>query len=178
MRKVVLMMHMSLDGFVGRANGDLDWIFPDMDEDLQQWTFDTLRPMDTQLIGGGNYQEQSQYLPAAGGGLAPPLNRATKNGFSTTPETVEWRHSRPSTTAAATEVKLLKEQPGNDIYVPGGARFAQSLSRLGLIDEYRLVVHPVALGTGLPLFADPVSLRLVTSRQFATGAVAFTYQRA
>jgi dihydrofolate reductase len=177
MRKVVLMMHVSLDGFVGRSNGDLDWVFGDIDADVASWTMDLLRPMDTHLLGRGTYEEQSQYWPSSTDELAPVINDATKIVFSTTLDGVEWKNSQLVRGDVAEEIERLKQQSGGDMYVPGGARFAQSLSRQRLVDEYHLVVHPVVLGSGLPLFTDALDLRLLTARPFATGAVALTYQR-
>ncbi|MER5426523.1 dihydrofolate reductase family protein [Streptosporangium roseum] len=178
MRKVVLLMHVSLDGFVGRSDGDLQWIFPDMDDDLTEWTIDSLRRMDTHVLGRVNYEEQSGHWPYSTDRLAPLINNATKIVFSGTLEKVEWNNSRLATGDVTEEIAQLKQRPGTDIFVPGGARFAQSVSRLGLVDEYRLIVHPLVLGSGLPLFTDPIDLKLLSSREFSTGAVALTYRRA
>jgi dihydrofolate reductase len=177
-KKVVLMMHVSLDGFVGRLNGDLDWLFPDIDDDLKEWTVDQLSQMDTHLLGRVNYEEQAQHWPSSTDELAPLINNATKVVFSKTLEKADWQNSRVARGDIAEEISGLKRQPGKDIFVPGGARFAQTLSKHRLIDEYRLVVHPVVLGSGLPLFTDALDLRLLSSRAFATGAVALTYERA
>jgi dihydrofolate reductase len=79
------------------------------------------------------------------------------------------------------EIARLKQQPGKDILAHGGATFAQSLAKLGLIDEYRLLTHPVLLGTGLPLFSaipKPVDLKLVSATPFKSGTVAHVYQPA
>jgi dihydrofolate reductase len=178
MRKVVLMMHVSLDGFVARENGDLDWVFGDIDDEMKKWTVDLLRPMETQLLGRGAYSEQVQYWPTATDELAPVINAATKIVFSATLDTVEWQNARLARGDVEDEIARLKAEPGGDVFVPGGARFAQSLSARRLIDEYHLVVHPVALGTGMPLFTEPAELSLIGSRAFATGAVALAYERA
>jgi dihydrofolate reductase len=77
------------------------------------------------------------------------------------------------------EIAGLKRDPGKDIVAHGGATFARSLVRLGLVDEYQLLVHPVALGQGLPLFADlpsPLDLTLVGVTAFGSGAVAHVYR--
>jgi dihydrofolate reductase len=79
------------------------------------------------------------------------------------------------------EIASLKREPGQDIIAHGGATFVQALSRLGLIDEYRLVIQPVALGSGLPLFKDlpaPLHLELVEAKTFPTGTVIHVYQPA
>lgn len=178
MRKVVLLMSVSLDGFVARPDGDLSWLFPNMDADIMEWTFDAIRETDTQLMGRVTYEEQAQHWPSSTDELAPLINEAEKIVFSSKLSRLEWNNSRLAKRAVEEEVARLKEQSGKHIFVPGGARLAQSMSRLGLIDEYRLLVHPVALGSGLPLFADTVNLALQSSTTFKTGAVALTYERA
>jgi dihydrofolate reductase len=75
------------------------------------------------------------------------------------------------------ELARLKQEPGRAILAHGGAEFAQSLFRLRLIDEYRLIVHPVVLGRGLPLFKEPMDLNLLSTRSFPAGAVALIYGR-
>jgi len=178
MRKVVLLMSVSLDGFVARPDGDLSWLFPNINDEAMAWTVDSIRQSDTQIMGRVAYEEQVQHWPNSTDALAPLINDATKVVFSSTLEKVEWKNSRLATASLADEVAQLRQQPGSaDIFVPGGARIAQSLSTLGLIDEYRLLVHPVALGAGMPLFADTVELKLLSSTTFATGAVAMTYNR-
>jgi dihydrofolate reductase len=76
----------------------------------------------------------------------------------------------------AEELSRLKSEPGKGILVHGGASLSQSLSRHGLIDEYHLVVHPVALGSGLPIFANRLDLQLVETRRFPASSVALTYR--
>ena len=81
----------------------------------------------------------------------------------------------------AEEIRRLKEQPGNYILAHGGARFAQSLVASGLVDEYRLSIHPVVLGQSQPLFSglrSSVDLRLISATPFASGAMAIVYQPA
>lgn len=112
--------------------------------------------------------------------MADIMNHLNKIVFSTTLQQVEWANSRLATGSPAEEIARLKQQPGKDIGVAGGARLAQSLSKEGLIDEYRLTVHPVVLGSGKPLFADlprPLNLKLVDEKTLASGVLVLTYQR-
>lgn len=178
MRKVILYMHVSLDGYVARADGALDWIFPDYNDALERWTVELLKQVDTHVLGRPTYLEQSQYWPTATGEMAPLVNDATKVVFSSEPIELKWQNSRLAQADLATELSALKQETGKDIYISGGARLAQSASRLGVVDEYQLVVHPVALGTGLPLFSDPVRLALLSTTEFATGAVAMALRPA
>jgi dihydrofolate reductase len=178
MRKVRLGMNVSLDGFVAGPHGELDWIFRTMDPAQMQWVTEFLREVDTILIGHVTYLEQAATWPRQTSELADLLNAHAKIVFSKQLETVEWNNSRLATADAATEIAQLKQRPGKDIYVTGGARLAQSLSRLGLIDEYNLTIRPVVLGSGMPLFKDqaqPLNLKLVNSRAFDTGAITITY---
>ncbi len=178
MRKVVLGMNVSLDGYVATADGGLDWAFANFDEELNASAIEMLSQLDTGLLGRSNYLEQSAAWPNRQGPMADIMNNLNKVVFSRTLEKAEWQNSRLATGTPAEEIARLKQQPGKDIGVAGGARFAQSLSKEGLIDEYRLTVHPVALGSGLPLFAEPIKLKLVSSRALASGVLVLTYQRA
>jgi dihydrofolate reductase len=177
MRKVVLAMAVSLDGYVATSSGALDWIFPNIDAELQAWIVASMRTTDTQILGRVNYEEQAQFWPTADDELAPVINDAEKVVFSSTLTSVEWKNSRLARADVADEVAALKQQAGRDILVPGGARFAQHVSKLRLVDEYRLLVHPVVLGEGLPLFSDPIDLKLADCVTFATGVIGLTYRR-
>lgn len=180
MRKVFLQMVVSLDGYVAGPDGDLSWVFPGLDDDLRGWIVESLSGVDTQLLGRVSFLEQSQYWPTANEPLAPILNDSLKVVFSGTlsPDKLEWQNSRLAEGTPAEEVARLKEQPGKDIYVPGGGTFAQSLSAERLIDEYRLIVHPVVLGGGLPLFSAPIDLRLLETKAFGTGSIVLVYRPA
>jgi dihydrofolate reductase len=178
MRKVILYMHVSLDGFVATSDGELDWVFGNYDDDLKQWTINLLSQVDTHVLGRVNYEAQAGYWPTATDELAPLVNDSTKVVFSSSLSTLDWQNSRLATGGLAEEITALKQEPGKTIYVSGGAKLAQSVSRLGLVDEYHLVVHPIALGTGLPLFSDRIDLRLLSTKEFETGPVAMVYQRA
>lgn len=134
--------------------------------------------MDTGLIGRVNYLEQAASWPNQQGPLADVMNNMTKVVFSKTLKKLEWQNSRLATGSPAEEIARLKQQPGKDIGVAGGASFAQSLSKQCLIDEYRLTVHPVALGKGLPIFVEPTKLKLVNSKPLSNGVIVLTYQQA
>jgi dihydrofolate reductase len=95
--------------------------------------------------------------------------------FSRTLTSVDWQGARLAELDPAGEIARLGEQPGGDLIVTGGVSFARGLSSAGLVDEYRLLVHPVVLGRGLPLFGDPLELKLVDSTSFANGAMGQVY---
>jgi dihydrofolate reductase len=142
MRPLILKMDITLDGFVGAADGDVQWAIDDFgDPALQEWML---------------------------AGLWDAV-------FSSTLTDPEWADTRVLSGDLATEIAALKAEDGKPILLHGGASFARSLSALGLIDEYRLLVHPIALGEGLPLFGARTRLRLTSARTFATGIVASTF---
>ena len=106
--------------------------------------------------------------------MADLLNSHTKIVFSKRLTTLEWNNSHVATTDPTEEIARLKQQSGKNISVSGGATLAQSLSRMGLIEEYNLVMHPIVLGSGKPLFKDvaqPLNLKLVSAKTFASGAI-------
>jgi len=171
-------MQVSLDGYVATADGSLDWAFANFDAELGASAVEALSQLDTVLLGRHNYEEQAAAWPNREGPLADIMNNMRKVVFSTTLNKVEWVNSRLAAGSPAEEIARLKQQPGKDIGVAGGARFAQSLSKQALIDEYRLTIHPMALGSGMPLFAAPLKLKLVSSKTLGSGVVVLTYQPA
>jgi len=176
MRRVIVQMSVSLDGFVARADHDLSWIFPSLRDDTMRWSTDFLRTVDTHLIGRVNYLEQAAHWPSSTEDIAPLINDAAKIVFSRTLDTVDWKNARLATAEPAQEIAALKKLPGRHIFVPGGAGFVRSLVAQRLVDEFRLLVHPIALGDGLPLFAQDLPLRLVSAQPMRTGVVAVTYE--
>jgi dihydrofolate reductase len=106
-------------------------------------------------MGRVTYQEMIAVWPTSSSDYAAPMNEIPKVVFSKTLETAEWPESRIASGDLAEEVAQLEREPGNDLLAHGGAAFAQALSRERLVDEYRLVIHPAALGNGLPLFRRP-----------------------
>lgn len=179
MRKVYLGMNMTLDGYVAGPNGELDWAFRNMSPDMGEYVTELLRTVDTILLGHTTYLQQAAAWPKQTGEMADLLNSHAKVVFSTRLTTLEWNNSRLASADATEEIARLKQQPGKNIAVTGGATLAQTLSRIGLIDEYDLVVHPIVLGSGKPLFTDrsqPLNLKLVSAKTFASGAIGLTYQ--
>jgi dihydrofolate reductase len=179
MRKVFLSMQLSIDGYVARPDGDVNWAGDNLSDELMAWVRETMVGMDTMLLGRVSFLEQASFWPteaAAGSDMTPLLNNAEKVVFSSTLGDVSvWPNSRIVAGDMAAEVRRLKAGDGRSIFVSGGARLAQTMSSQGLIDEYRLYLHPVVLGDGMPLFKDPIDLQLVSSHPFANGVVALTY---
>ena len=185
MGKVIYSMNVSLDGFVEGPRRELDWSIPD--EELHRYFNDQARAVGAFLYGRRMYELMAGYWPTAGADPSIPdyladwaklWTETPKIVFSTPLEEVDW-NSRLVRGDVAEEVRRLKEQPGLDVEV-GGPTLASALARLGLIDEFQLLVHPVVLGGGTPYFPPldhPLQLRLVETRTFGSGVVLLRYQR-
>jgi dihydrofolate reductase len=177
MRKVVLKMHMSVDGFVGTPDGDVGWIFGTFDDEMAEWEV-SLRKAGTHVMGRVLYGDMAAHWPHSDEPYAAPMNETPKVVFSSTLTETPWGETRIARGDVAEEVARLREEPGGPVLAHGGSRFAQSLSAARLVDEYQLVVHPQARGEGLPIFGAPLGLRLREARAFPAGAVLLSYERA
>jgi dihydrofolate reductase len=178
MRRVVLQMSVSVDGFVAGPQGGLGGSLPE-DEDLTGWKLDQLHQTGLHIMGRVTYEQMAAHWPTATDQYAAPMNELPKVVFSKTLERADWNNSTVARGDTAEEIAQLKREPGKDIMAHGGAAFIQALSNLGLIDEYRMVIEPMALGNGLPMFKDlPAALRLnlVEAKTFSTGTAAHVYQ--
>jgi dihydrofolate reductase len=181
MRKVIVQMSLSLDGFVAPAKGAPAHRIATLPEDptLKQIKLDWLRQAGTHAMGRVTYNEMAAYWPVSTDDYAAPMNELPKVVFSKSLERADWNESRVASGDIAEEISALRGEPGGDIIAHGGASFVQALSRQGLVDEYRLVINPVALGNGLTLFKDlpePIRPELVQARTFANGAALHVYR--
>lgn len=175
MRKLILQMQISLDGYVGGPNGELDWIFPDFDEEYAEYEVEKLWQAGAHLMGSVTYRDMAAHWPSSTEPYAAPMNRIPKIVFSASLKQADWSQTQIVSGDLLKEIGRLKQESGKDLLAHGGARFAQSLVRSGLIDEYRLIVHPVALGSGLRLFpelAAPVRFKLSDAVTFKSGTIA------
>jgi dihydrofolate reductase len=183
MRKLILSMGVSLDGLVARPgrHGAGGWGVPTDDPALKQRKLDWMRDVGLHLMGRATYEEMAAFWPVSDDAYAAPMNNIPKVVFSKTLDRAEWPNSRIARGDLAEEITALKRETGKDMIAWGGAAFAQSLSRLRLVDEYRLILQPVALGEGLPLFKGltaPFRLELIDAQSYKTGAVLHVYRPA
>jgi dihydrofolate reductase len=181
MRKLVVTMGMSLDGFVARAGeaGAGGWGLPPEDPALKQHKLDWFEKVEVHLMGRNTYEEMASFWPTSDDRYAAPMNTIPKVVFSKTLERADWDQTRIARGDLANEIARLKQEGDKDMLAWGGAAFAQSLSNAGLVDEYRLILEPVALGDGLPLFKGlhrPLHLELIDARTYATGAALHVYR--
>jgi len=198
MRKLILKMSMSVDGFVGGAKSDVDWIFATMDAGAVDWTMKSVWQAGVHIMGSRTFRDMASYWPFSTEVYAAPMNEIPKVVFSKNPSVTSpaarseartgdsakeksWLEARVMSGDLAADIAQLKSEPGKDIMAHGGASFARSLVRLGLVDEFQLLVHPIVRGQGLPLFSElpkPVALQLVSATTFPAGAVAHVYRPA
>ena len=186
MGKLVYLMNVSLDGFVETPDHSLDWT--DVNEEIHRWFNDRSRETDAFLYGRRLYEVMNAFWPTAESVPAAPdyiidfarvWNATPKIVFSTSLDHVDGNSRLVSGDVDDVLARLRAEFPG-ELSV-GGPTLAAQFIRRGLVDEYRVVVHPVILGAGLPFFPaleTPVSLRLTETRQFASGAMYLGYVRA
>jgi dihydrofolate reductase len=177
MRNVVLIMTASIDGFVAAPQGHAGGL-PEPEE-LQRWKLDRIRRAGTHIMGRVTYQEMSSFWPTATGEYAGPMNDIPKVVFSTTLTEATWPESTIARGDLAGEIAALKDQPGGEIIAWGGAGFAQALARAGLVDQYAIVVQPVAYGGGKPIFhemRDALHLRLLSATTYSSGTLLHLYE--
>ncbi len=214
MRKLTMKMSISVDGFVGAADGKIDWIFGTTDEAATAWIVGLCRESGLHIMGSKTFQDMASYWPTSTEAFAAPMNEVpkalfTQKGFegydpslTTTavksvrqynaargilpsaeqsPAAASWAEARVFDGDLAEGIRQLKAEPGKPILAHGGASFMRSLIATGLIDEYHLLIHPTALGGGMPIFnglSKPLDLKLVDVKAFPAGAVAHTYHPA
>ncbi|WP_184550573.1 dihydrofolate reductase family protein [Mucilaginibacter sp. FT3.2] len=185
MRKLKLQMQMTIDGFVAGPNGENDWVFLPGAQDpaALQFTIDLAGSCDTILTGRTSAegfaahwqnvvdnQPDSPWHP-----FAKLMINHRKIAFSRTNTEIAGPNLELETGDLATVVQALKKQPGKDLLSYGGVEFAQSLIDLNLVDEYYIIVNPVALGSGLSIFKDRKVLKLESSTAYTNGKVLNKY---
>ena len=187
MRKLKLQMHTTIDGFVGRPGGGMDWVTFNWDEALRQFLLTNLDSVDCILMAMGRKSEM-QFIPYWASVAAKPsdpffaygkkLTDAPKVVLSNTLTHSEWPLTSLVNGDFVEATKRLKEGNGGDIIVFGGARLASSLIANHLVDEIHLLVNPVAIGGGLPIFRELESQQemiLAQARSFDCGIVWLHY---
>ena len=185
MRKLVLFAHISLDGFAGDVDGGLGFL--SYNEELEQYAEDLVKTVGAPLYGKTTYQLMDGYWPSelnnpeAGkfsSQHAQWVHDIPKVVFSTTLDGVTWNNTTLIRENIEEEVNKLKEQPGKDLVIFGSPGLAKSFMKLGLIDEFKLTLHPVILGNGISLFDGGIptqSLKLLETSTLKSGVVTLHY---
>ena len=213
MRKLILKMSVSIDGFAAGPNGEIDWIFKTMDESCIPWVMETLSQAGLHIMGSRTFHDMAAYWPSSDEPFAKPMNEIPKAVFTRKGATVvpdisktttafrdavqinhvneltannpnekirhSWNNPKVAGSDLVKDIAELKNEPGSYILAHGGAEFARSIIQAGLVDEYRLLIHPVILGKGLPVFSElsgPLRMKLVSTVKFNAGTVAYVYR--
>lgn len=180
MRKLFTFNMMTLDGFFEGPNQEIDW--HNTDQEFNEFAIEQTSSVDTLLFGRVTYQLMASYWPTDTAVSADPIvadlmNRLSKIVFSRTLESVEWNNTRLISENAQKEIQTLKMQQGKDMVIFGSATLISSI--MDVIDEHRVMVNPILLRRGVPLFkgiGDRRKLELVDTRVFNSGNVLLTYQ--
>jgi dihydrofolate reductase len=182
MRKIIVFENITLNGMMAGPKGELDWAI--QDAEVTDYTREGGDTIDTFVFGRVTYDMMAMFWPTPAGKSANPvfanaLNKAQKIVFSRTLKKAEWQPTEVIPEIDKEKVIKEKERPFKDIMIFGSRSIVSQLTRLGLIDEYQLMVNPIILGKGLPLFDETlgkVNLKLVRSRAFKSGLELLVYQ--
>lgn len=181
MRKVIAAINMTLDGFCDHTAAIAD-------DELHQHFTDLLKNAGVLLYGRTTYQLMEDYWPElaknpsghkADDDFALAIDHVPKIVFSRTLKSLNWKTATLAKRDLKEEVLALRSQPGKDIYL-GSPSLITAMTKLNLVDEFQLCVHPVILGTGLPLFktiTDRIVLKLVKTKTFGSGTIVHYYER-
>lgn len=179
-RRLILHMSVSLDGFAAHPDHRIDWLsrdaegLPDHGDQRHRINLELLSQIGLIVLGRRGYEDMVGGWSGSDNPMAQLMNSLPKLVFSRSLEAVEWSNATLSRRPIEEEIPERKAEGGGDIVVFGGARIANSLIRARLVDEYRLTVHPVALGKGLPLMhglPEPQRFEMVSSTVYADGSV-------
>lgn len=187
MRKVIVSMNVTLDGFMAGPNCELDWHFEYWNEEMAEEAAKQLNKADTILLGRITYQALADYWPfqplnpnfaRQDMAFADMMNNHRKVVFSNSLKDTRWHNSMIMTENLQNAVCHLKQEPGTDILVLGSGTVVASLAEYNLIDEYQLWVHPVMLGRGKLFFRNPElknRLTLIRKKEFDSGVAIHFY---
>ena len=185
MRKLIFFMHTSLDGFVARPNGEINWI--NLDDAMFDFVATMTEQADTALYGRVTYEIMQSYWPKAGEQPNASkhdkehstwYNKVSKVVLSNTMQEAGLQNTKVISGQLADNINKLKQLEGKNIIIFGSPGASQSLLNEGLIDEFWLFVNPIILGKGMPLFKNmsgTIKLKLVECKTFACGVIALHY---
>jgi dihydrofolate reductase len=181
MRKVIVFMMTSLDGYIARPNGDIDWHV--VDEEFNTFAEEQIHSVDTILFGRATYEGMMSWWPTqmamdTDPVIAKLMNTMPKIVFSTSLSSADWQNTRLIKDNIPQAVAELKQQPGQDLSIFGSNKLSASFINMGLLDELRIMVAPVLLGEGISLFpgvTDTPHFNLLKTRVFKIGNVLHYY---
>jgi dihydrofolate reductase len=182
MRKVIMFNLITLDGYFSGPNGDISW--HQVDDEFNEYSIQQLHSCGGLIFGRVTYQLMASYWPTKQAKENDPMvaelmNSLPKYVFSNTLNTLDWNHAQLMQGEARNEVKSLKQQPGKDLYIFGSATLSATFIKNELIDEYRLMVNPIVLGSGISLFknhGEMLKMKLISTKSFKNGNVLLDHQ--
>jgi len=182
MGKLKVFNFVTLDGYFEGPNGDISWHIHDTGGD--EYAIKMLKSRDTLLFGRTTYELMARYWPSPDAiknspTIAEGMNSADKIVFSRTLKKIEWNNTRLVKVNIVEVIKNMKRQPGKNMTILGSGSIVTQFAQQGLIDEFQIMVDPVILGDGTPLFKgirDRLNLRLIATRTFKSGAVLLSYE--
>ena len=182
MRKVIMFNMISPDGYFEGPDRDINW--HQVDEEFNDFALEQLSSADGLVFGRITYQLMASFWPTPAGLEGEPataswMNSLPKYVFSKTLEKVGWNNTQLISGEAVEMLKKLKQETGKDLFIFGSADLAATFTKHSLIDEYRLMVNPVVLGAGVPMFKDTeemIKLTLIHMKVFRNGNALLSYQ--
>ena len=190
MKKIIVSMNITLDGFMSGVDCGLDWHLQSWTGEMAECLSEELSKADTILLGRITYDAMSKYWPAKAIDCSFPrediafadmMNSYKKIVFSKTLKNVKWNNSKLVKKNIAKEIFDLKKEPGKNIIVYGSGQLVSSLMQLNLVDEYQVWIHPVLLGKGKSLFnshnyPQQKNMKLFKTKKFSSGVVMLCYE--
>lgn len=190
MRKIIVQEFYSLDGLMSDVEDKQDWVTANFSPDMGAYIDSTYQEADTLFLGAVTYKIMASYWPSAetnpaafegDAEFASTMNTIQKIVFSKAALTPEWSNTNFRPAINADDIRKLKAASGKNMLIIGSASVVQQFTNLDLIDEYHLLLHPVVLGEGVPLFKDIQrrrTLKLLEAKTFENGVVLLRYQPA
>jgi len=188
MGKLIVTMWITLDGFVAGPNNEMDWVAAYYDDAMGKYENDLVSAAGTLMLGRVTYESFAgawPYVPDNPNSsegekeYARKLNSMRKIVYSRTLESADWNNSTLKREIIPEEIGKMKQEEEKNIVIYGSASIVQTLMNLGLIDEYQLLVHPVVLGSGKPLFQnikERATLKHLITATHPSGVVLLSYQ--
>lgn len=181
MRRVIFQMMVSIDGYFEGKNKEIDW--HNVDPEFNKYAYEFLNTIDTLVFGRNTYEMMVKYWPTEAAYKNSPyvaerMNRIRKLVFSSTLEKAEWNNTRIVKSNIADEIARQKLRQCKDLAIFGSSDLALALIPSGLINEYRIIVNPVVIGEGKPLFSgidSRLRLKLLYTKTFKSGNVLISY---
>jgi dihydrofolate reductase len=187
MRKLIATEFYTLDGLMSDPKDEMDWVLGTFNDAMGTYENEMYTNADTLFLGAVTYKIFERYWPHAADdpktspgnvAMAHLINNARKIVFSRTIKDVSWKNSEVRSAIDPEEIRKMKGIQGKNMLLVGSAMIVQQMTNLGLIDEYHLLVHPVILGRGKPLFKDIPEkhrLALIGTKDFGNGVVLLKY---